>query len=61
MALVISKASDPSKGSFCYIYLIPGVEYTDTVTIAPDAVISQQPIGVATQSNGFQPYDGVLA
>ncbi|KAF9806956.1 hypothetical protein IEO21_08446 [Rhodonia placenta] len=37
-----------------------GTEYVDQVTIAPDLVIQQQSIGVATQATGFSGVDGIL-
>lgn len=37
-----------------------GEEWIDTVTLAPGLVISQQSIGVANSSNGFDGYDGIL-
>ncbi|KAJ7446655.1 aspartic peptidase A1 [Mycena galericulata] len=37
-----------------------GTEYTDTVTLAPGLVITQQSIGVASTSSGFTGFDGVL-
>jgi len=37
-----------------------GTEYTDQVTIASGLVISQQSIGVASTSTGFQNVDGIL-
>ncbi len=41
------------------LHPIPGTEYIDTVTIVPDAVISQQSIGVASNST-ISPFDGIL-
>ena len=37
-----------------------GEEWLDTVTLAPDLMISQQSIGVASSSSGFDGFDGVL-
>ncbi|KAF8921941.1 aspartic peptidase A1 [Mucidula mucida] len=37
-----------------------GTEYTDQVTIANGLVISKQSIGVASQSSGFDGFDGIL-
>jgi hypothetical protein len=37
-----------------------GTEYTDTVTITPSLSISQQGIGVASSSAGFNGVDGIL-
>ena len=37
-----------------------GTEYLDTVTIALGLVISQQSIGVASNSTGFDGFDGIL-
>ncbi|KAM5531960.1 hypothetical protein V8D89_014360 [Ganoderma adspersum] len=37
-----------------------GEEYTDTVTLSPDLVITNQGIGVANSSNGFDGFDGIL-
>lgn len=62
MALVFSKASTPSQEFFCLLNLhaIPGTERFDTVTIAPGVVIYQQSIGVASNSSGLSPFDGIL-
>ncbi|KAJ7509621.1 aspartic peptidase A1 [Mycena galericulata] len=38
-----------------------GTEYTDTVTLAPGLVITQQSIGVASTSSGFTGVDGTLS
>jgi hypothetical protein len=43
-----------------HIRLVVGYEYNDSVTIASGVVISQQSIGVALDSDGINPYDGVL-
>lgn len=37
-----------------------GTEYTDTVTLSSNLVISKQSIGVASSSSGFDDVDGVL-
>jgi len=37
-----------------------GIEYTDTVSLAPGLVIEKQSIGVATTAQGFQGIDGIL-
>ncbi|KAF5385370.1 hypothetical protein D9615_001228 [Tricholomella constricta] len=37
-----------------------GTEFIDTVTITPSLVITDQSIGVATRSQGFQGTDGIL-
>jgi len=37
-----------------------GTEYTDTVTLSSNLVINKQSIGVASTSQGFNGYDGVL-
>lgn len=37
-----------------------GTEFTDTVTLAPGLVITQQSIGVASTSTGFSGVDGIL-
>ena len=37
-----------------------GEEYTDTVTLSPDLVITNQGIGVANSSVGFDGFDGIL-
>jgi hypothetical protein len=42
-----------------YLHPIPGNEYFDTVTISP-GVEFRQSIGVALNSSGFNPYDGIL-
>ena len=62
MALVLSKASASSQESshLPNLHVIPGLEYLDSVTIAPGVVISQQSIGVASQSSGFSHFDGIL-
>jgi hypothetical protein len=62
MALARSKASSYSQESshLPNSHIIPGTEYIDTVTIAKGVVISQQSIGVASQSNGFYPFDGIM-
>lgn len=62
MALVISKVSLPWKEScsLYYLHSLPGVEYRDTVTIAPDVAITRQSIGVADVSSKFSPYDGII-
>jgi hypothetical protein len=39
---------------------IPGLIYNDTVTISEGIAISQQYIGVASNSSGFSPLDGIL-
>ena len=39
---------------------ILGDLYNDTVTIAPGITISQQSIGVAFNSSGIYPRDGIL-
>jgi hypothetical protein len=43
-----------------YLHPIPGAEYIDAVTIAPGATIAHQSIGVASNSTGIYPYDGIL-
>ena len=43
-----------------YLHPIPGNEYIDTVTIAPGVEISRQFIGVASNTTGFFPSDGIL-
>ena len=43
--------------------LIPyvlGMEYLDTVTISSGLVITKQSIGVASNSSGFDEFDGIL-
>ncbi|KAG6327123.1 hypothetical protein ID866_11966, partial [Astraeus odoratus] len=37
-----------------------GKEYTDTVALSPELVITNQSIGVATSSEGFEGVDGIL-
>jgi len=37
-----------------------GTEYTDTVTLSSDLVITKQSIGVASTSSGFDGVDGIL-
>jgi hypothetical protein len=37
-----------------------GNEFVDRVTLAPDLVIEQQSIGVATSAQGFGDVDGIL-
>jgi hypothetical protein len=37
-----------------------GKEFKDTVTLAPSLVITNQDIGVASQSEGFDEVDGIL-
>jgi hypothetical protein len=59
MAPVISRVSLLSK-SICHIYTLPGFLYNDTVTFAPGLAVSQQPIGVAVNSSGIFPFDGIL-
>jgi hypothetical protein len=61
MALVISKVSLPLKESYSLYYLhsFSGIEYKDSVTIAPGVTISRQSIGVSDDSS-FYPYDGIL-
>ena len=52
--------SAPSQESYLlYLHPIPGTEYEDTVTIAPGVDI-QQSIGVASNSSGIYPLDGVM-
>jgi hypothetical protein len=52
--------SAPSQVSYLlYLHLIPGTEYEDTMTIAP-GVNTRQSIGVALNSTGIFPLDGVL-
>ena len=46
--------------SFAIFTPLPGTEYIDSVTIAPGVVISGQSIGVALNSSGFFPLDGIL-
>jgi hypothetical protein len=60
MSLVLSKVNAPSQESYLrYLHPIPGIEYEDTVTIAPGVAIRQS-IGVASNSSGINPYDGIL-
>lgn len=49
-----SKEIKYGSGSF------KGELYTDTVTLAPKLAIEKQFIGVATQVEGFDDYDGIL-
>jgi hypothetical protein len=42
------------------LFTLPGTEFIDTVTIAPGLVIPRQSIGVASESFGFDGFDGVL-
>jgi hypothetical protein len=37
-----------------------GKEFKDTVTLTPSLVITNQDIGVASQSEGFDGVDGIL-
>ncbi|KZP14847.1 aspartic proteinase [Athelia psychrophila] len=37
-----------------------GTEYTDTVTLSPELIITKQSIGVASNSTGFDGVDGIL-
>lgn len=37
-----------------------GTEYLDTVTISSELVIKKQSIGVASNSSGFDEFDGIL-
>jgi hypothetical protein len=62
MALLFSKASTPSQESsyLLNLHVIPGTERLDTVMIAPGVAISQQSIGVASNSSGLNPFDGIL-
>lgn len=41
------------------VYL-QGKEYLDTVTLGPGLTITDQSIGAALISNGFQGFDGIL-
>jgi hypothetical protein len=62
MALLFSKVSTPPQ-EFSYLlnlHAIPGTERLDTVTIAPGVAIFQQSIGVASNSSGISPFDGIL-
>jgi hypothetical protein len=60
MGLAVFMVSAPLQGSHVlYSYLIPGNEYFDTVTISPGVEIRQS-IGVALNSSGFNPYDGIF-
>ena len=60
MVLLLSMVSEPSQESYLlYLHPIPGTEYEDTVTIAPGVDIRQS-IGVASNSSGIYPLDGVL-
>jgi hypothetical protein len=50
----------PSQESYLlYLHPIPGTEYEETVTIAPGVAIRQS-IGVASNSFGIYPFDGIL-
>ncbi|KAJ7621411.1 acid protease [Roridomyces roridus] len=40
--------------------LLPGTEVLDTVTLAPGLTITNQSIGVASSSDGFEGVDGIL-
>ena len=60
MSLILSEVCTPSQGSYLlYSRSIPGIEYEDTVTVAPGVAI-QQSIGVASNSSGIYPFDGIL-
>ena len=60
MALVLSMVSAPSQESYLlYLDPIPGPEYEDTVTITTGVDIRQS-IGVASNSSGIYPFDGIL-
>jgi hypothetical protein len=50
----------PLVSYLLYLHPIPGDLYNDTVTLAPGLAISQQPIGVASNSSGIAPLDGIL-
>ncbi|KAI0279620.1 acid protease [Russula aff. rugulosa BPL654] len=61
---VETKSSVKTKNSVNIAYNIgsfTGLLYNDTVTISENITISQQSIGVASNSSGFNPLDGVLA
>jgi hypothetical protein len=59
MALVLHTVSSPSQESYLlYLHPITGHEYEDTMTIA--GVDIRQSIGVALDSFGLYPVDGIL-
>ncbi|KAI0257081.1 aspartic peptidase A1 [Lactifluus subvellereus] len=49
-----------SPPSLIYLHTLLGTEFTDTVTVAPSLVIPRQSIGVASNSTGFEGFDGIL-
>jgi len=57
-------SSSVKTGDFVYVEYgkayFEGHEYNDSVTIASGVAISQQSIGVALDSDGIYPYDGIL-
>jgi len=62
-AYIKTKTSIKTSDSFNITYgagQVNGTEYIDTVTIAPGATIAHQSIGVASNSTGIYPYDGIL-
>ncbi|KAN0103724.1 aspartic peptidase A1 [Russula decolorans] len=62
-AYIKTKTSIKTSDSFIIPYgsgQAKGAEYIDAVTIAPGATIAHQSIGVASNSTGIYPYDGIL-
>lgn len=57
-------SSSVKTGNFLHVEYgkayFEGYEYNDSVTIASGIAISQQSIGVASDSDGIYPYDGIL-
>jgi hypothetical protein len=62
MELGHSLVSFLSSSYLLYLYHPPfsGTEFLDTVTIAPGLVITRQSIGIASNSSGFEGFDGIL-
>jgi cathepsin E len=58
-----TSSSQPTNDTVSVLYgsgQFLGDEYTDTVAIGPGLTISEQSIGVATQTEGFNGVDGIL-
>ncbi len=60
MALGGSLVSFPRMRHIYRTYILSGIKYRDTVTIASGLVISGQSVGVALGSKGFDGVDGIL-
>jgi len=61
MAALLSQVKFTSQEPILiYSRPIPGPIYNDTVTISNGITISQQYIGVASNSSGISPLDGIL-